>query len=284
MWLVMADRSVKRPVGILYDVLVKVSTFIFPTDFVILDCEVDFEVPITLGRPFLTTGSVLIDLRANELLFWMNDEVVRFDVYKLMKQPKDMNVFSIVDVFYEDEKELSLEKHLTVEPLAAVLLNFERENVEEYEETICALTGMGSYSYAPKKLDLNLKNRPSPPAKPSIEEPLVLKLKELPSHLRYAFLGSGNTLPIIVAVDLSEQQVKALISVLKRYKRAIGWTIADIIGIPPGMCMHKIQLEEDCVPTIEHQHSMNPPMQEVVKKKIIKWLDAGVVYPISDSK
>ncbi|PHT42295.1 hypothetical protein CQW23_16320 [Capsicum baccatum] len=69
MRLVMADRSVKRPVGILNDVLVKVSSFIFPVDFVILDCEVDSEVPIILGRPFLATGSVLIDMRANELLF-----------------------------------------------------------------------------------------------------------------------------------------------------------------------------------------------------------------------
>ena len=85
MRLVMADRSVKRPVGILYDVLVKVSTFIFPAYFVILDCEVDFEVPIILGRPFLAIGSVLIDLRANELFFRMNDEVVRFDVCKSMK-------------------------------------------------------------------------------------------------------------------------------------------------------------------------------------------------------
>ncbi|PHT32416.1 hypothetical protein CQW23_28753 [Capsicum baccatum] len=85
MRLVMADRSVKRPVGILNDVLVKVSAFIFPADFVILDCEVDSEVPIILGRPFLATESVLIDMRANELLFWLNDEVVRFDVCKAMK-------------------------------------------------------------------------------------------------------------------------------------------------------------------------------------------------------
>ena len=67
-------------------------------------------MPIILGRPFLATGSVLIDLRANDLLFWMNDKVVHFDVCKSMKQPKDMNVFSIFDVYYEDKQELSLEK------------------------------------------------------------------------------------------------------------------------------------------------------------------------------
>lgn len=64
--------------------------------------------------------------------------------------------------------------------------------------------GMGSYSYATKKLGLELENLPSPPAKPSIEEPPILELKELPSHLRYVFLGSRNTLPIIIVGNLGE--------------------------------------------------------------------------------
>ena len=52
----------KSPIGILHDVLKKVESFIFPTDFVILDCEVDLEVPIILGRPFLATGRDLVDM------------------------------------------------------------------------------------------------------------------------------------------------------------------------------------------------------------------------------
>ena len=128
-----------------------------------------------------------------------------------------------------------------------------------------------------------MKNRESPPAKPSIKEAPKLELKALPPHLRYEFLGNGDTLPVIIASDLDEQQVQSLVKVLKRFKRAIGWTIADIIGIPPGICSHKIQLMPDHKPSIEHQRSLNPPMQEVVKKEIIKWLDAGVIYLIADS-
>ncbi|XP_049362505.1 uncharacterized protein LOC125827184 [Solanum verrucosum] len=56
MRLLMADRSIKHPVGILYDILVKVDRFIFSADFVILDCKIDDEIPIILGRPFLATG------------------------------------------------------------------------------------------------------------------------------------------------------------------------------------------------------------------------------------
>ncbi|XP_047253609.1 uncharacterized protein LOC124887739 [Capsicum annuum] len=86
MQLVMATRSVKRSISIFYDMLVKVSNFIFPIDFIILDCEVDFKAPIILGQIFLATRIVLIDLRVNELLFRMNDKVVQFDVCKSMKQ------------------------------------------------------------------------------------------------------------------------------------------------------------------------------------------------------
>ena len=67
-----------------------------------------------------------------------------------------------------------------------------------------ALQGMGAHFYAPKKLDLDLKNRPSPQAKPYIEESPVLELKQLPSHLRYVFLGTNNTLPVILAADLND--------------------------------------------------------------------------------
>ena len=70
MRLLMADQTVKRPIRILHDVLVKVESFIFPADFVILDCEVNFEVPIILGRPFLATGRALVDMEngADEIL------------------------------------------------------------------------------------------------------------------------------------------------------------------------------------------------------------------------
>ena len=119
-----------------------------------------------------------------------------------------------------------------------------------------------------------MKNRESPPAKPSIDEALKLDLKSLPPNLRYEFLGNGDTLPVNIASDLNEQQVGSLVKVVKRFKRDIGWTIADIIGIPPCIFSHKIQLMPNHKPSIEHQRRLNQPMQEVVKKEIIKLLDA----------
>ena len=75
----------KRPIGILHDVLVKVESFIFPLDFVILDCEVDFEVPIILGRPFLSTGRALVDMEKGQIAFRLNNEKATFNICRTMR-------------------------------------------------------------------------------------------------------------------------------------------------------------------------------------------------------
>ncbi|XP_016567063.1 uncharacterized protein LOC107865274 [Capsicum annuum] len=87
MRLLMANRSIKRPVEILFDVLVKVEKFIFSMDFVVLDYEIDQEVPIILGRPFLATGRAIVDLELGEMRFRVHDDEVSFRVCKIKKQP-----------------------------------------------------------------------------------------------------------------------------------------------------------------------------------------------------
>ncbi|CAN6695194.1 unnamed protein product [Malus baccata var. baccata] len=112
----------------------------------------------------------------------------------------------------------------------------------------------------------------------------ILVLKPLQSHLKYIFLGENETLPTIIYSSLTAQKEEKLMRVLKEFKSALGWTLADIKGISPTTCMHHIFLEEGAKPTREAQRRLNPPMMEVVKKEIIKLLDCGVIYPISDSR
>ena len=87
-------------------------------------------------------------------------------------------------------------------------------------------------------------------------------------------MAKGYVLPVIIALDLNVHQVESFLKVLKRFKRDIGLTIEDIIGIPPGICSHKIKLIPNHKLSIKHERCLNPHMQEVVKKEIIKWLDA----------
>lgn len=130
---------------------------------------------------------------------------------------------------------------------------------------------------------LDMSSREFKLPKSSVEEPPILELKPLPSHLRYAYLGEVSTLPVIILAQLTETQEGQLLKVLRKFKKAIGWTLAYIKGISPSFCMHKILLEDSSKNSIEAQRRLNPIMKEVVKKKIIKWLDAGIIYPISDS-
>ena len=118
---------------------------------------------------------------------------------------------------------------------------------------------------------------------PSIEKPPVVEEKQLPNHFRYAYLGEESTLPVIISSSISKMEEEKLLKILKEHKEAIGWSLADIKGIRPSMCMHMILLEEDSKPTMDAQRSLNPLMKEVVRKEVLKWLDTGVIYPISDS-
>ena len=96
MRLLMADRTVKRPLGILHDVLVKVESFIFPADFVVLDCEVDFEVPIILGRSFLATGRALVNMEKGQMTFRLNNEEATFNIFSTMRQSGELQSRSAI--------------------------------------------------------------------------------------------------------------------------------------------------------------------------------------------
>ena len=110
-----------------------------------------------------------------------------------------------------------------------------------------------------------------------------LTLKELPSHLKYEFLEPEKRKPVIISAALTEAEEKKLLTILRKYKEAIAWSIEDLKGISPSICMHKILLEDNAKTSIEHQRRLNPVMKEVVRKEVLKWLNAGFIYVISDS-
>ena len=110
-----------------------------------------------------------------------------------------------------------------------------------------------------------------------------LVLKELPEHLKYAFLQPGKGNLVIIYAGLIKLEEQRLLETLRKYKEAIAWSIEDLKGISPLVCTHKILLEENASTSIEHKRRMNPVMKEVVRKEVLKWLNAGFIYAISDS-
>ena len=113
------------------------------------------------------------------------------------------------------------------------------------------------------------------------EEGLVLK--ELPSHLKYGYLELPKNKPVIISAIISDAEEQRLLEILRKHKETIAWSIEDLKGISPSICMHKILLEENARPTIEHQRRLNPVMKEVVRKEVLKLLNVGFIYAIPDS-
>ncbi|XP_070031597.1 uncharacterized protein [Nicotiana tomentosiformis] len=222
-------------------------------NFVILDCKVDEEIPITLGRPFLATGRALIDCEIWELKMGLNNEKITFNVQKSMRRPSEFANCSLLDtkevIIEEDDEALNAK-----DPLTSCLMNLEEVNNEDLAEWVLALRA--------RVLEKRFQIRA-----------FTLGRKKVPSSQA---IDRRTTIIGAETATISPQ-------VLKECKNAIGWTIAYIKGISPTFCMHKILLEDGHKPSKEHQRRLNPNMKKVVKKEVIKWLDAGIIFPILDS-
>ncbi|GJS63682.1 reverse transcriptase domain-containing protein [Tanacetum coccineum] len=115
--------------------------------------------------------------------------------------------------------------------------------------------------------------------KPSSFEPPKIELKELPKHHKYDFLQENNQLPVVISSASSIVKKTRLLEVLRNHKGAI----ADIKRIDSSFCTYKILMEDEFKPSVQPQRRVNPIIKEVVKKEVIKLLDAGLIYPIFDS-
>nr|GEV24028.1 reverse transcriptase domain-containing protein [Tanacetum cinerariifolium] len=314
--------SITRPKGVAEDVFVKVGKFHFPTDFVVVDFEANPRVPFILRRSFLRTGRALIDVYGEEITLQVNDETVTFNLnqttrYSSTYDDLSVNRIDIIDVAREEYaqeilgfsknssggKSTSTSEHILFDSSPS-LTPFERsdfilEEIEDYlkdesisseidhadcdlEEDICLIENL--LNNDPFQLPpMDLKQGEVAKAKSSIKEPPELVLKDLPSHLEYAYLEGEDKLPVIIAKDLKVDEKEALLKVFKSHKRAIAWKITDIKGINPQFYTRKILMEEDYKLAVQSQIRVNPKIHDVIKKEFIKLLDAEMIYPISDN-
>nr|ACY01934.1 hypothetical protein [Beta vulgaris] len=277
----MADRSVKYPLGILEDVPVRVGKFYIPVDFVVLDMEEDTQIPIILGRPFLHTAGAVIDVKNGKLTLTVGDDKVTFSLTNALKSPMLEEAcyrIDVIDVLVNDDMPQSLMR----DPLEA-LLCFTSSTGDDIIRTTEADAWEAAFTCVELDGTITHEDERLVCATPPVEVKKP-ELKPLPPSLRYAFLDDSENCPVIVSAALNAGQMSQLLSVLRQHKKAIGYNIDDLKGISPDFCMHKIHLEDDHRPSIQGQRRLNPNMQEVVKKEVMKLLDAGIIYPISDSK
>nr|GEV87626.1 reverse transcriptase domain-containing protein [Tanacetum cinerariifolium] len=269
MTLELADRSITRPKGVAEDVFVKVVKFHFLTDFIVVDFEADPRVPLILGRSFLRTGRTLIDVYRKEITLRVNDEAVTFNLNQTTRCSSTYDDLSVnrIDIINVAREEYAQEilgfsnnssggnPTSTSKPVLSdsspSLTPFEGsdfilEEIDTYlkdesispeidhvdchpEGDICLIEKL--LNNDPFQLPLmDLKQGEVVKAKSSIEEPPELELKDLPSHLEYAYMEGVVKLPVIIAKYLKVDEKEALLKVLKSHKRAIAWKITDIKG------------------------------------------------------
>ncbi|GJR21571.1 reverse transcriptase domain-containing protein [Tanacetum coccineum] len=245
MTLELADRSITYPKGLAEDVFVKVGKFYFPTDFV-----------VKKNNPWVDTKAAAFNL----------DQTTRYS----STNDKSVNRIDIIDAVCEEYA-----------PKLARISNSSGGNPTPTSESFTSefiLEEIEAYlkddSISPKinHADCEARGRY-----------LFDRKNYLPSHLEYAFLEENDKLPVIIAKGLKNDEKDALLKVLKSHKRAIAWKITDIKGIDPRFCTHKILMEDDYKPTVQSQRRVNPKIHEVIKKEVLKLLDAGMIYPIFDS-
>ncbi|GJR45750.1 reverse transcriptase domain-containing protein [Tanacetum coccineum] len=290
--------------------LKRIDSIIFQADFVVVDFEPDPRVPLILGRCFLKTGRALIDVYEGELTLRVDNEAITYNLdqtsrYSANYNDMTANRIDVVELAYEEYSQEVLgfsneiasgNPTLGYDPIvlnsSPTLTPFGDSDFLLLEEADAFLAladdptspEVDESYYDPEgdililEALLNTKT-----AKSSIDEPPEVKLKDLPPHLQYVFLEDNNKLPVIIAKDLSVNEKTALIMVLKSRKQAIAWKLSDIKGINPEFCSHKILMEEDYEPAVQHQRRVNPKIHDVIKKEVEKLFDAGLIYPISDS-
>ena len=262
--------------------LVKVGKFIFPVDFVVMKMEEDNQVPLLLGRPFLATGAALIDLKNGELTLRVGNEAVHFNLDKILTHSDvDTENCNVVDNSSPISFDLISDCNLQHS------INENEMNFQYIEIVDCELMH-SSLQNRETVLSLNensQENSSSQEKKVTKQETSAegLFLKELLSHLKYVFLEPEKGKPVIISVELTENEEQRLLQILNKYKEAIAWSIEDLKGINPSICMQKILLNDDAKTSVEHQRRLNPVMKDVVRKEVLKWLNAEFIYAISDS-
>nr|GFA13304.1 reverse transcriptase domain-containing protein [Tanacetum cinerariifolium] len=224
-----ADRLISRSIGVAEDVYVKVGSFYFPTDFIVVDFDADPRVPLILGRSFLKTGKALIDVFEGELTLRVGKEVITFNLDQTSRYSanysdmtaKRINVIDMACEEYSHEVLGFLIQSRVAIPLqvdAFLAIKDEPTSSEFYQPYLDpkgdilllkaflnddpSLPLPNQRNYLPE-VRKELKIYEAKSDKSSVDEPPVVELKDLPPHLEYAFLEGDDKLPVIIAKDLS---------------------------------------------------------------------------------
>ena len=224
----------------------------------------------------------MIDVQKGELTLKVGEEAVNFNLNKGLEQ-LDVDAGSCMAV--ENSSHISVELNFDCNlqhSINEIEINFQYLESINYELLPSSLQNKETVLSLNENSQEHVCNKEHKATKQETKaEGLILK--ELPSHLKYAFLEPEKGKPVIISAALTEIEEEKLLKILRKYKEAIAWSIEDLKGINPSICIHKIFLNDDARTSIKHRRRLNLVMKDVVRKEVLKWLNAGFIYAISDS-
>ena len=224
----------------------------------------------------------MIEVQKGELTLRVRDEAVQFNINRSLEHP---NVEG--DSCMAIRNKSLLNDELNSDCIIQHSINEIEMNFKYLESLDCEVMSSNLFNKETvSSINENSQDEVSSQKQQTHEQETSAKgltLKELPSHLKYEFLEPEKRKPVIISAALTADEKQKLLVILRKYKEPIAWSIEDLKGISPSIYMHKILLEDNAKTSIEHKRRLNPVMKEVVRKEVLKWLNAGFIYVISDS-
>nr|GEW02733.1 reverse transcriptase domain-containing protein [Tanacetum cinerariifolium] len=281
MTLELSGRSISRPIGVAVDVFVKVVTFHFPADFVVVDFDADPRVPLILRRSFLKTGRALIDVFEGELTLRVGKEAINFNLDQTSRYSANYNDMTAnrIDVIDMACEEYSQEVLGFSDMIAS-------GNPTPYYDTIISttspiLTPFRNSDFLLEEVDVFLALEDDPTS-PEVDQSYLDSKGDI--LLLEAFLIDEPSLPPPNQGNyLPEVRKELKICESKSDKSSIDEPPeVELKDLPPHLEYAFLE-EEDLEPAVQHQRRVNPKIHDVIKNEVLKLLDAGLIYPISDS-
>ncbi|XP_010314111.2 uncharacterized protein [Solanum lycopersicum] len=146
-------------------------------------------------------------MEKEQMKFRLSNKEATFNICRSMKESSEIQIVSTITYVVESVSEVQVDERLGVEALTSIIKNFDGDGIEEYGFLVATFE-RNEYRLKPTKLELGMKHRESPSARPSIVEAPKLEIKALLMHLMYVFLGKDDTSPVIIATNLNGQQEK----------------------------------------------------------------------------
>jgi hypothetical protein len=222
----------------------------------------------------LNTCGAIIDCKKEKILTKFDGESYEFNFSKFTKSP------------YENELP---NEDFRVEQLASIALapnNGLQQFMEDHESKVFREERDeidDILFHQPPLIKHNLPMEDLGTTLPPKEDP-IFYLKPLPNDLKYAYIDDKKIHPVIISSKLSGKEEEGLLETLRKHRGAMGYTLDDLKEISPTICQHAINMESNVKPAVEHQCRLIPKMKEVVRNEVLKLLDAGIIYPIADSR